>query len=106
MYMYIYVCVCMYVASKRRITPQYIIYNSKPLGVVLSILRQLSAFVKNVLIKRYIYIYNDTYNVLIGLRNTAYWIVVNKTLNETAKGNVKNTFYWIKVFLYCFRCFI
>ena len=25
------------------------------------------------------------------LRNTAYWIVRNKTLNETTKGNLKNT---------------
>ena len=38
----------------------------------------------------YIYIYNDRQNVLNDLRNTAYWIVKNKTLNETAKGNFKN----------------
>ena len=38
------------------------------------------------------YIYNDTYDVLNDSRNTAYWIVINKILNETAKGNFKNTF--------------
>ena len=36
----------------------------------------------------YTYIYNDTSNVLNHLQNTAYWIVINKTLNETAKGTL------------------
>ena len=31
----------------------------------------------------YIYIYSDTYDVLIDIRNTTYWIVINETLNET-----------------------
>ena len=44
----------------------------------------------------YVYIYRsenhcDTLNVLSDLRNIAYWTVINKTLNETAKGNFKNT---------------
>ena len=39
----------------------------------------------------YICTYNDTQNVLNDLRNSAYWIVLNKTLSETAKGNFKNT---------------
>ena len=32
----------------------------------------------------YLYLYSDALNVLSGLQNTTYWIVVNKTLNETA----------------------
>ena len=35
----------------------------------------------------YIYMYNDTYYVLSVLRNTAYWIAINKT----AKDNITNT---------------
>ena len=31
------------------------------------------------------------YIYICDLRNTAYLIVRNKTLNETAKGNLKNT---------------
>ena len=46
-------------------------------------------------------IHNVTHSVLIDLRNIEYWIVVNKTLSETEKGNIKDTFrfYWTKVFL-------
>ena len=39
----------------------------------------------------YIYMHNDTQNVHIDLRNTAYWTVINKSQNETAKSNLKNT---------------
>ena len=41
----------------------------------------------------YIYIYRerDTQDVINDRRNTAYWIVINKTLNETVKGNIKDT---------------
>ena len=45
----------------------------------------------------YIYIYRS--EIHNDLRNTAYWIVKNKTLNETAKGWTLYIFYWIKVFL-------
>ena len=37
------------------------------------------------------YIYSDTEDALSDLRNTAYWILINKSLNETAKGNFKKT---------------
>ena len=37
-----------------------------------------------------IYIYNDTYYVQNDVQNAAYWIVINKSLNETANGNFKN----------------
>ena len=39
----------------------------------------------------YMYIHSDTQDVLSDLRNTAYWIAINKSLNETAKSNFKNT---------------
>ena len=38
-----------------------------------------------------IYIYNDTYYVQNDVQNATYWIVINKSLNETANGNFKNT---------------
>ena len=55
----------------------------------------------------YVYIYNDMYNVLYDLRNTAYWIVINKSLSEATRSNFRNTliqwtlyiFYWINMFL-------
>ena len=49
----------------------------------------------------FIYMHCDTQNVLSDIRNTAYWIVINKSLNETTKSNLKNTLiqYWYKVFL-------
>ena len=31
------------------------------------------------------YIYYDTYDVQSDIRNTAYWSVINRTLNDTAK---------------------
>ena len=34
------------------------------------------------------YVHNDMQNVLNDLRNTAHWIVINKSLNETAKSNI------------------
>ena len=37
------------------------------------------------------YMHSDTQNVINGLQNTAYWIVIKKTLNEAAKGNLKNS---------------
>ena len=40
---------------------------------------------------KYMYVHNDTINVLSDLRNTAYWIVINKSLSETAKSNFEDT---------------
>ena len=38
-----------------------------------------------------IYISNDAQDVVNNLRNTAYWIVIYKSINETAKHKFKDT---------------
>ena len=45
----------------------------------------LSKFKNWICMRIYIYIYSDTYDVANGLQNTAYWILMNKSLNETVR---------------------
>ena len=73
-----------YIISRRSITPHHIKYNSKPLDVFQSL------YFGSKLPSSGIYIYNDMQNVIRDLRNTAYWIVINKSINETAKRMFKD----------------